>query len=151
MQKSILDKEEYIKFAGHRAKRTNSVKNTAAAFIVGGLICVLGQLLCDLYMMIGISEDTSCSLVSISLIFLSCLFTALGWYDRLALIAGAGTLVPITGFANAVISPALDYKAEGMVAGMSAKMFIIAGPVIVYGTIASVIYGLIYYICTVLF
>ena len=116
------------------------------AFLTGGLICTLGQLLTNLYMMAGISKDTASSLTSISLIFLSILFTGLEWYDRIAQHAGAGTLVPITGFANAVASPALEFKSEGYVLGLGAKMFVIAGPVIVYGVSASVVYGIIYYI-----
>ena len=100
----------------------------------------------DFYGMAGLNKDEAGALTSITLVFLSILFTGLEWYDRIAQHAGAGTLVPITGFANAVASPALDFKSEGFVLGLGAKMFVIAGPVIVYGISASVVYGIIYYI-----
>ena len=116
------------------------------AFVVGGLICTLGEALLNVYAMVGLSRDDSAALTSMTLVFLSILLTGLEWYDRIAQHAGAGTLVPITGFANAVASPALDFKSEGYVLGLGAKMFVIAGPVIVYGISASVIYGIIYYI-----
>ena len=110
------------------------------------LICTLGEALLNLYGMAGLNKDEAGALTSITLVFLSILFTGLEWYDRIAQHAGAGTLVPITGFANAVASPALDFKSEGFVLGLGAKMFVIAGPVIVYGISASVVYGIIYYI-----
>ena len=105
-----------------------------------------GEALLNLYGMAGLNKDEAGALTSITLVFLSILFTGLEWYDRIAQHAGAGTLVPITGFANAVASPALDFKSEGFVLGLGAKMFVIAGPVIVYGISASVVYGIIYYI-----
>ena len=117
-----------------------------SAFLIGGLICTLGEALLNLYGMAGLNKDEAGALTSITLVFLSILFTGLEWYDRIAQHAGAGTLVPITGFANAVASPALDFKSEGFVLGLGAKMFVIAGPVIVYGISASVVYGIIYYI-----
>lgn len=98
--------------------------------------------------MAGLDKDAAATATAISLVFLSALFTGLSWYDDIAKLAGAGTIVPITGFANAVVSPAIEFKAEGFVTGMAAKMFTIAGPVIVYGTTASVIYGVIYWLCT---
>ena len=116
------------------------------AYIVGGIICVVGQLLNDLYLKMGFVKDTSATLTSISLIFLSALLTSLGVYDRIAKHGGAGTLVPITGFANAVVSPAIEFKDEGYVLGVAANIFKIAGPVITYGTLASVVWGLIYYV-----
>ena len=109
---------------------------------------MLGEALLNLYGMLGLSQDDAGALTSMSLIFLSALFTGLKLYDRIAQHAGAGTLVPITGFANSVVSPALDFKSEGYVLGLGAKMFVIAGPVIVYGISASIIYGVIYYITT---
>jgi stage V sporulation protein AC len=115
------------------------------AFFFGGLICVLGQSLLDMYLAFGLEQKTASLSVSVTLIFLSALFTALGWYEKLAKHAGAGTLVPITGFANSVAAPALEFKTEGFVLGLGAKIFIISGPVILYGTLASVVYGLIYY------
>ena len=116
--------------------------------MVGGLICTFAEYLYNVYLWLKISEDTVKILVPVTLIFLAALFTGLGIFDKLAKHAGAGTLVPITGFANAVVSPALDTKAEGYILGVGAKMFTIAGPVIVYGTVASVVYGLIYWITT---
>ena len=113
------------------------------AFLIGGLICVVGQLILNGYTALELSEQDAAAATSVSLVFLSAVLTALSVYDDLAKIAGAGTLVPITGFANAVVSPAIEFKAEGFVTGMAAKMFIIAGPVIVYGTVASVLYGVI--------
>ena len=118
----------------------------AKAFLFGGLICVIGQSLMDMYLYLGLSKDNASMSVSITLIFLSALLTGLGWYDRIAKHAGAGTLVPITGFANSVAAPALEFKTEGYILGLGAKIFIISGPVILYGTLASVLYGLIYYL-----
>ena len=113
------------------------------AFVVGGLICVIGQLILNGFTALDLSEQDAAAATSVSLVFLSAVLTGLSVYDDIAKFAGAGTLVPITGFANAVVSPAIEFKAEGFVTGMAAKMFIIAGPVIVYGTVASVLYGLI--------
>lgn len=141
-----ISNEEYGELTKRRSHNSKLYKTVPMAFLTGGLICTLGQLLTNLYMMAGISKDTASSMTSISLIFLSILFTGLEWYDRIAQHAGAGTLVPITGFANAVASPALEFKSEGYVLGLGAKMFVIAGPVIVYGVSASVVYGIIYYI-----
>ena len=113
--------------------------------LVGGLICVLGQSLTDMYKAFGLEQKTASLSSSVTLIFRSALLTALGLYEKLAKHAGAGTLVPITGFANSVAAPALEFKTEGWVLGLGAKIFIISGPVILYGTLASVAYGLIYY------
>lgn len=116
------------------------------AFLFGGLICVIGQSLMDMYLYLGLSKDNASMSVSITLIFLSALLTGLGWYDRIAKHAGAGTLVPITGFANSVAAPALEFKTEGYILGLGAKIFIISSHIILYGTLASVLYGLIYYL-----
>lgn len=116
------------------------------AFFFGGLICAIGQAFFNMYKIWGLSKDHCAMATSITLVFLSALFTGLGWYDRIAKHAGAGTLVPITGFANSVAAPALEFKTEGLVLGLGAKIFIISGPVILYGTLASVVYGIIYYI-----
>ena len=116
------------------------------AYLTGGLICVLGQGLLNLYQRLGLSAQTAAAAVSVSLIFLSVLATALNVYDRLAKHAGAGTLVPITGFANAVAAPALEFKPEGLILGIGAKLFTISGPVIVYGIAAASLYGLLYYL-----
>ena len=125
------------------AKKSPLGKDLLNSFLIGGLICVVGQLILNGYTALELSEQDAAAATSVSLVFLSAVLTALSVYDDLAKIAGAGTLVPITGFANAVVSPAIEFKAEGFVTGMAAKMFIIAGPVIVYGTVASVLYGVI--------
>lgn len=127
--------------------KSNFIKDGAIAFSVGGAICVLGEALTKLYISLdGVDKETAALLTSVTLIFLSALATGIGVYDKLSRHAGAGTLVPITGFANAVVSPALEFKSEGYVLGTGAKMFIIAGPVIVYGVAASVLAGIIFYI-----
>lgn len=118
------------------------------AFWTGGLICVLGQLILNGWGLTGLSEELSATATSMTLVFLGALLTGIGLYDRFAKVAGAGTIVPITGFANSVVSPAMEFKTEGFVMGMSAKMFTIAGPVLVYGLSASVIYGVIYWLMT---
>ena len=115
------------------------------AYFFGGLICVLGQGMLDLYKYAGLDRKTASMSVSLTLIFLSALTTSLGWYEKFAKQAGAGALVPITGFANAVAAPAVEFKTEGLITGVGAKIFIICGPVILYGTLASVVYAVIYY------
>ena len=137
-----MTNDEYKKYAGRHAPRSPFGPDVFRAFLVGGLICCLGQLLDGLYLGAGLMKDDAGALVSMSLVFLSALLTGLGVYDDIARFAGAGTLVPITGFANAVVSPALEFKTEGFVLGTAAKMFVIAGPVIVFGISASVVYGL---------
>lgn len=135
--------KEYNRYVARLAKKSPLGKDLLNSFLIGGLICVLGQLILNGYTALELSEQDAAAATSVSLVFLSTVLTALSVYDDLAKIAGAGTLVPITGFANAVVSPAIEFKAEGFVTGMAAKMFIIAGPVIVYGTVASVLYGVI--------
>ena len=141
-----ISKQQYEKMYKQASKGTKWYLTTPKAFFFGGLICLLGQSLLDLYRSLGLEQKTASLAVSVTLIFLSAFFTALGWYEKLAKHAGAGTLVPITGFANSVAAPALEFKTEGFVTGMAAKMFTIAGPVIVYGVSASVVYGFIYWI-----
>lgn len=141
-----LDSKSYKKYAKERAKKSPLAKDCFMAFLIGGTICTLGQVFMIIYEAVGVPEDITKSLVPVTLVFLAALFTGIGIFDDLAKIAGAGTLVPITGFANAVVSPAIDNKSEGFVMGVGAKMFVIAGPVIVYGIISSVLYGVIYYI-----
>ncbi len=141
-----LDKKNYNKYVKERAKKSPIVKDCLMAFLIGGAICMLAQIFMMIYKAIGIPDDIAKSLVPVTLVFLAALFTGIGIFDDLAKVAGAGTLVPITGFANAVVSPAIDNKSEGFVMGVGAKMFVIAGPVIVYGIISSVLYGVIYYI-----
>lgn len=138
-----ISKDEYKKMADKASPGTTYGKNLFFAFVVGGGICVLGQALVNLYMRYGIQLKDARAWVSISLIALSALLTALKIYDNLAKHAGAGTLVPITGFANSIVAPAMEFKSEGYVIGMGGKMFVIAGPVLVYGTAASILYGLI--------
>lgn len=139
-------KKEYEKMVQKNAKKSHMMKDILCAFIVGGLICTLGQLIWNLYIMLGIEKEKAGTLMSISLIFIASLLTGLKIFDNIAKYAGAGTLVPITGFSNAVTSPALEFKKEGMILGVGVKMFTIAGPVIVYGTLASIIYGVVYWL-----
>lgn len=143
-----ISNEAYKQLADNLAPKSNTPLNCLKAFSVGGGICVLGQALKNLYLSLGAAEDPAGLLTSATLIFLSALLTGLGLYDDIAKHGGAGTLVPITGFANAVAAPAVEFKTEGWVTGMAVKMFTIAGPVIVYGTLASVLYGVIYWLCT---
>ena len=143
-------KSPYQKYADRTAKKSPLFLDCIKAFTVGGIICTFAEALFNFYLGLSIKEDTVKILVPVTLIVLTAIFTGLGIFDKLAKHAGAGTLVPITGFANAVVSPAIDTKAEGYVLGVGAKMFTIAGPVIVYGTVASVIYGIIYWITTIL-
>lgn len=138
-----MTNEEYGRFVNAKSKPSPIWKNLIWAFLTGGLICTGGQGLLNLFKAVGLNDTAAACAVSMTLIFLAALFTGLGWFDKLAKHAGAGTLVPITGFANAVVSPALEFKSEGFVMGMSAKMFVIAGPVLVFGISASIIYGLI--------
>ena len=140
-----MDKSSYKKYAEATAKKSNVLLNVSKAFLVGGAICVLGEGLMSLYKFLGMDFETARTLEILSLIFLSAVLTGLGFFDNIAKHAGAGTLLPITGFANAVVAPALDAKHEGFILGVGAKMFTIAGPVIVYGTIASILYGVAYY------
>lgn len=135
--------KEYNRYVARLAEKSPLGKDLLGAFCIGGLICVLGQLILNGYKALELPEQDAATATSVTLIFLSAVLTGLSLYDDIAKFAGAGTIVPITGFANAVISPAIEFKAEGFVTGMAAKMFVIAGPVIVYGTAASVIYGLI--------
>lgn len=138
-----ISQNEYSKLTDQKSPNSNIVKNCICAFLVGGLICMIGQAILNLYTYLGISEDDAKIWTSVSLVFLGVLLTALKVYDSIAKHAGAGTLVPITGFANSVASPAIEFKSEGFILGLGAKMFIIAGPVIVYGTLAGFIYGII--------
>lgn len=138
-----MSKKEYNRYVSRLAQKSPLGKDLLRSFLVGGLICVIGQLILNGFTALDLSEQDAAAATSVSLVFLSAVLTGLSVYDDIAKFAGAGTLVPITGFANAVVSPAIEFKAEGFVTGMAAKMFIIAGPVIVYGTVASVLYGLI--------
>ena len=139
------DKKAFRKYADAHAPSSALGKDCLIAFFVGGLICLIGQGVSDLSKKIGVNEENVKSVVPVVLIFLSCLLTGLGVYDRIAKYAKAGTLVPITGFANAVCSSAIDAKSEGFIFGVGAKLFTIAGPVIVYGSVVSVLCGIIYF------
>jgi stage V sporulation protein AC len=123
-------------------------KNSFFAFISGGTICLFGEILANLFISFGISSEDSYLLVTVSLIFIASLLTGLGIFDKIARFAGAGTLVPVTGFANAVVSPALDTRCEGYILGVGAKIFTVAGPVILYSVLSGTLYGLIYYFVT---
>lgn len=138
--------KEYDALVRQLSPRSPLWKDTALAFAVGGGICALGQLIMNGWAALGLTAQEAGTATSVTLVFLSVLLTALGLYHRLARYAGAGTLVPITGFANAVASPAIDFRAEGVVTGTAVKMFTVVGPVIVFGTAASVVYGLILYL-----
>lgn len=140
-----ISKEEYSRLVDSKAKPSPTGKNLIWAFGVGGAICAVGQALLELYQFWGLEEEQAGTTVSVTLIAAAALLTGVGWFDLLAKRAGAGTLVPITGFANAVVSPALEFKNEGYVTGMSAKLFSVAGPVLVFGISAGVIYGVLYW------
>ena len=138
-----MTNEEYRRYAERHAPRSRVGRNCLGAFLVGGVICCLGQLLLTVFQTAGLDEQAAGTAEAVTLVALGALLTALGVYDDLAAIGRAGTLVPITGFSNAVAAPALEFKTEGLVTGTAVKMFSIAGPVIVYGLAASVVYGLI--------
>lgn len=141
MQK--MTNQDYGKYVKEKSPNSPLVADMLKAFLVGGIICVIGQAILNGWSAAGLDKESAAGATSVTLVFCGALLTGLGIYDRIARFAGAGTLVPITGFSNAVVSPALEYKAEGFVSGMAAKMFVIAGPVIVFGIAASVIYGLV--------
>ena len=135
--------KEYQQYVKKNAPKSPIVKDVALAFLIGGGICVLGQLIQNGWSAAGLGQEEAGTATACTLVFLSALLTGLNPYNKIARFGGAGTLVPITGFANAVVSPAIDFKSEGFITGMAAKMFVIAGPVIVYGTLASVVYGVV--------
>lgn len=135
--------QEYGKLVGEFSPKSRVVRNALLAFLIGGAICALGQGIMNGWLSAGFEKEEAGTLTSVTLIFLAQLLTALNLYNKIARFAGAGTLVPITGFANSVASPAIDFKSEGFVTGMAARMFQIAGPVIVFGTLASAIYGVV--------
>ena len=143
-----MTEREYNELVKSLAPKSPIVKDCFNAFWIGGLICTIGQLIMNGYIALGIDKETAGTAMSMTLVALSALLTGLSLYDDIAKHAGAGTLVPITGFANAVAAPAVEFKTEGFVLGVGAKMFTIAGPVIVYGISASVVYGLIYWLWT---
>ena len=137
---------EYGKMAKKASPPSKKVKNGCLAFIIGGLICALGEAFGMIYEKIGMDADDVKTLIPVTLIVITAFLTALGVFDKIAYYAGAGTVVPITGFANSIVSPAMEYQSEGRILGTGANMFKIAGPVLVYGTAAAVLYGVVYYI-----
>ena len=143
-----MTEKEYARLDKELSPKSPIVKDCFNAFWIGGLICVIGQLLMNGYEALKLDKQEAATAVSMTLVALSALLTGLSLYDDIAKYAGAGTLVPITGFANAIAAPAVEFKTEGMILGTAAKMFTIAGPVIVYGLGASVVSGLIYWICS---
>jgi stage V sporulation protein AC len=143
-----MTKEKYAELVKKRSKNSRLPLDCLKAFLIGGLICMIGQGILELYLSLGVGEDDAKTLCSVTLIAAGVLLTALHRYEKIAKHGGAGTLVPITGFANAMSSPAIEFKAEGLVTGLAAKMFVIAGPVLVYGTSAAIMYGLIYWLTT---
>lgn len=145
-----MNSMQYDALVKQYSPNSHTLVDTLNAFWTGGLICVLGQVILNLWSMTGLSQDLAATATSMSLVLLGALLTGAGIYDRIAKIAGAGTVVPITGFANSIVSPAMEFKTEGFVMGMAAKMFTIAGPVIVYGLSASVVYGVIYWLYTLI-
>lgn len=136
-----ISQDEYKKMVGKASPSSRIVRDCAGAFLIGGFICTIGQALTEAFSAVGFDIKDARCLTSVTLIFIGALFTALGWYDNIAKFGGAGTLVPITGFSNAIASPAMEFKSEGFIPGTGTKMFVIAGPVIVYGTVASILYG----------
>ena len=144
-----MTKETYKKYADARAPRSPMLRDCTHAFLVGGLICSIGQALTDIYTKLcGMEKQDAGTLTAATLVLAAAILTGLGVFDRIAKFAGAGTLVPITGFANAVVSPAIDAKSEGLILGVGAKVFSVAGPVLLYGTLAGTAYGVVYWITT---
>ena len=146
-----IEKKTYKKYVDARAPSSPLIKDCAFAFAIGGLICAAGQGLLMLYRdALGIEKKDAGTLVSATLIFIAAILSGLGVFERIAKIAGGGTLVPITGFANSVVSPAIDSKSEGLILGVGAKIFTVAGPVLLYGTLAGALWGVIYWITTLI-
>lgn len=144
-----ITRQEYSRMTSLASPDSKTALNCLKAFLVGGLICSLGQALTNLYLLLNLSLTDARTLTSVSLVFLGGLLTSIGIYDNIAKHAGAGTLVPITGFANSIVAPAIEFKSEGFVLGLGAKMFVIAGPVLVYGITASVVFGVLYFFLAV--
>ncbi len=142
----MLSKEEKQKLIKKHSYTSPVLKNSLRAFLSGGLICVFSELIFNLFLYLGIDEKISLGLLTVTLIFIASLITGLGGFDRIARFTGAGTLVPVSGFSNAVTSEAMDAKSEGLVLGVGAKIFTVAGPVILFGILSGVLYGVIYYI-----
>jgi stage V sporulation protein AC len=146
--KRIETKADYKKYVDKKIPDSNLLLNIFKAFIIGGSICVIAQLILDFFISKGLDKDTATSFTSMSLIFIGIFLTAVNVYNKIGKFAGAGSIVPITGFANSIASPAIEFKSEGYVLGIGAKLFLIAGPVLVYGITSSIVVGLIYFLCT---
>lgn len=146
-----MTNEEYSEYVNQKAKKSPILKNILLAFVSGGLICVLGQIIYDLFVNMGIAKQDSLTICSIILIFLGAFLTSINIYSKIGKYCGAGSAVPITGFSNAIVSSAIEFKTEGYVLGLGANMFKIAGPVLVYGITSSVILGFLYWIIKILF
>lgn len=142
----LESKEHYSKYVDQITPNSKLWRNVLTAFLVGGIICTIGQIITNYWISSGYTKEISASLTSVVLIFLGAFLTALNLYNKIGKRAGAGSIVPITGFANSIVSPAIEYKSEGYVLGVGAKMFVVAGPVLVFGISSSIIYGLIYYL-----
>lgn len=144
-----MTKETYKQYADSRVPRSPVAKDCTRAFLVGGLVCCIGQALTDIYTKLcGMEKQDAGTLTAATLVLVAAILTGFGVFDRIAKFAGAGTLVPITGFANSVVSTAIDAKSEGLILGVGAKVFSVAGPVLLYGTLAGTAYGVIYWITT---
>ncbi|HHV29184.1 stage V sporulation protein AC [Acetivibrio mesophilus] len=145
MQKTMTNKE-YQSYVEKKTPNSKTGRNVLRAFLVGGLICVVGQFITNILKMMGYGQEQVSSVVTLIMIFLGALLTGLNIYDDLGRFAGAGSIVPITGFANSIVSPAMEFKSEGYVLGVGARMFVIAGPVLVYGISTSIVAGIIYFL-----
>lgn len=141
-----MTNEEYSNLVDSKAQKTNMAKNLFFAFIIGGLICVIGQIITNIAMHYGVSKDDASTICTISLIFLGAFLTSLNLYSKIGKFAGAGSIVPITGFSNSIVSPAIEFKSEGYILGLGVNMFKVAGPVLVYGITTSVVIGFIYWL-----
>ena len=143
-----MEKQAYKTLTERRSARSHTQRDCLAAFAVGGSICAIGEICIQLLTFFGMEKADASLTTTLFLIFLSAVLTGVGIFDKIARVAGAGTLVPVTGFANAVVSPALDTKSEGLIVGVGSKIFTVAGPVLLYGTLCGVLYGIIYYMTT---
>jgi len=146
MQEPIFTKKEYQTYVNKKSPDSPLIKNIIWAFIIGGIICIIGQAFSNFFSARGLSQDIVSNLTSISLIFIGAFLTGLNLYDDIGKRAGAGSIVPITGFANSIVSPAMEFRSEGFILGVGARMFVIAGPVLVYGITSSVIIGILYFL-----
>ncbi len=141
-----MTKKEYMEWSQKEAPKTNKGKNMVMAFLVGGIICTIGQVANMLLQNAGMIKEDASTVTTLIMIFLGAFLTGLNIYDNIGKIGGAGAAIPVTGFANSIVSPAMEYKKEGYIMGVGAKMFLIAGPVLVYGIVASILCGILYYL-----